>query len=330
MPAIEINDTDIYIVCNDDIELVRLIISSLREKGATKIHLLVSDIQAQSINESCDILNETIKKGTWEETSDFECALTNAVVVISMLHHEFEKQEKLFVACIKQGVVLFITWDSGMELDNLIRDKRCPRTRLHQKLIDYQNYSPYPPFADKMQWILFQVGLFSDEILKYDISTVTTAFNSPNQFIFINVSVKIDFAQIIAESIVTPKVIPNCNYVVGEFVSHTFLGHIYKVFNQGIPFERSMPAEITEFETTNQLRISGIISARPIPKILYPDCDSYIHKIGIEISFQHGATIYKILTNHEQVTLRQWFLKKLVQSKKVNNDNIAIENGSHA
>ncbi|CAG8814276.1 4029_t:CDS:2, partial [Racocetra fulgida] len=129
--------------------------------------------------------------------------------------------------------------------------KRCPRTRLHQKLIDYQSYSSYPPFADKMQWILFQVGLFSDEILKYDISTVTTAFNSPNQFIFINVSVKIDFAQIIAESIVTPKVKPNCNYVV--------------------EFETNMPAEITEFETTNQLRISGIISARPIPKILYPD-----------------------------------------------------------
>ncbi|CAG8637101.1 10184_t:CDS:2 [Cetraspora pellucida] len=216
-----------------------------------------------------------------------------------MLHHEFEKQEKLFFACIKQGVVLLITWDSGMELDNLIRDKSCPRTRLHQKLIDYQGYSP-SPFADKMQWILFQVGLFSDEILKYDISTVTTAFNSPNQFIFINVSVKIDFAKIVAESVVTPKVKPNCNYVVGEFVSHTFLGHIYKVFNQGILFETSMPAEITEFETTNQLRISGIISARPIPKILYPDCDSYIHKIGIEISFQHGATIYKILTNHEQ------------------------------
>ncbi|CAG8484729.1 2879_t:CDS:2, partial [Scutellospora calospora] len=254
----------------------------------------------KSINESYGTEDEIIKRGKWEETSDFECVLSNAVIVISMLHHEFERQEKLFVACIKQGVILLITWDSGMELDNLIRDKRCPRTRLHQKLIDYQEYPSYSPFNDKMQWVLFQVGLFSDDILKYDISTVTTAFNSPNQFIFINVSVKTDFAKIIAESIVTPKVKPNCNYVVGEFVSHTFLSHLYKVYNQGIPFERSMPAEITEFETTNQLRISGIISARPIPKILYPDCDSYIHKIGIEISFQHGATIYKILTNHKQ------------------------------
>ncbi|CAG8791365.1 25787_t:CDS:2, partial [Racocetra persica] len=76
MPAIEINDTDIYIICNDDIELIRLIVSSLREKGASKIHLLVSDNQAQRITESYETFNETIIKGTWEETSDFECVLT--------------------------------------------------------------------------------------------------------------------------------------------------------------------------------------------------------------------------------------------------------------
>ncbi|CAG8535207.1 3301_t:CDS:2 [Acaulospora colombiana] len=222
-----------------------------------------------------------------------------------MLYHDFEKQQKL------------------------VRDHSCPRTQLHQRLLEYTsevtgciqssltNPQPFVPYhfphsslADKTQWILFQVRIFDDEILKHDISTVTTAFNSPNQYIFINVSLKSDFAEIVANTIVTKKAQPNRNYVVGEFVSLTFLGHIYRVINHGLEYNSKILCEITEFETTNQLRISGLISARPIPRILYPNCDSYVYKLGIEVSFQYGAIIYNML-NHRRVTLRDWVLQKI-------------------
>ncbi|CAG8568786.1 14098_t:CDS:2, partial [Acaulospora colombiana] len=213
-----------------------------------------------------------------------------------MLYHDFEKQQKLFSACVQQNVILFITWDSGMELNHLVRDHSCPRTQLHQRLLEYKSKisslntprssAPYhflnTSLTDRTRWILFQVGIFDDEILKHDISTVTTAFNSPNQYIFINISVKSDFAEIVVNTIITKKVQPNRNYVVGEFVSHTFLGHVYRVINHGLEYNSKLPCEITEFETTNQLRISGLASARPIPRILYPNCDSYEHKLGIE------------------------------------------------
>lgn len=86
---------------------------------------------------------------------------------------------------------------------------------------------------ESMKWILFQVGIFDEEILKNDISTITTAFNSPNQYIFLNVTVKEDLAMLIAETISSDKVLPNRNYVIGDFVAHTFLGHAYQVANNG-------------------------------------------------------------------------------------------------
>ncbi|CAG8694445.1 10820_t:CDS:2, partial [Acaulospora morrowiae] len=303
MAVIDISNTAIYLVCNEDVRLMTLLVSSLFSKGAANIHLLISDQQAQYF-ERDELIGVNIIKGTWEETADFEPVIANAVIVISMLYHDFEKQQKLFSACVRQNVILFVTWDSGMELDHLVRDHSCPRTQLHQRLLEYTSQTadrihPYfiPPRssasyhfphlpADKMQWILFQVGIFDDEVLKHDISTVTTAFNSPNQFIFINVSVKSDFADIVAATIVNKRARPNRNYVVGEFVSHAFLGHVYKVINQDLEYDSTMPCEITEFETTNQLRIS-------------------------EISFQHGAIIYKMLANHRRVTLREWVLQKI-------------------
>jgi hypothetical protein len=33
-----------------------------------------------------------------------------------MLYHDFEAQYNLFQACLRRQVSLFITWDSGMEL----------------------------------------------------------------------------------------------------------------------------------------------------------------------------------------------------------------------
>ncbi|CAI2191292.1 8699_t:CDS:2, partial [Funneliformis geosporum] len=63
------------------------------------------------------------------------------------------------------------------------------------------------------------VGIFDEEILKNDISTVTTAFNSPNQFIFLKITVKEDLAQLIVESIVSREIELDRNYVAHIFGS---------------------------------------------------------------------------------------------------------------
>jgi hypothetical protein len=55
--------------------------------------------------------------GRWCEIEDFIQILSaDAIIVISMLYHDFEIQYNIFQACIIQQVSLFITWDSGMEL----------------------------------------------------------------------------------------------------------------------------------------------------------------------------------------------------------------------
>lgn len=72
-----------------------------------------------------------------------------------------------------------------------------------------------------------------------------------------------------------------------------------------------MPATLSEFEITNQLRLTGIVSAQPLPQILYPDSSIYFQKLGIEISFQHAAIIYKILKHHRQITLKEWICKRI-------------------
>ncbi|POG62022.1 hypothetical protein GLOIN_2v1699732 [Rhizophagus irregularis DAOM 181602=DAOM 197198] len=162
-----------------------------------------------------------------------------------------------------------------------------------------------------MRWILFQVGIFDEEVLKHDISTITTAFNSPSQYIFINITVKEDLAQLVVEAIVSKEIELNRNYVVGDFVAHTFLGHVYQVANNGAPLNLHMPADISEFEINNQLRLSGIVSARPLPRILYPGCSIFLHKLGIEVSFQHDAAIYKILKYHRRTSLKEWFRNRI-------------------
>jgi hypothetical protein len=82
--------------------------------------------------------------------------------------------------------------------------------------------------------------------------------------------------------------------------------YIYIFFFIGAQLDLHMSADITEFEINNQLRLSGIVSARPLPRILYPGCSIFFHKLGIEVSFQHDAAIYKILKNHRRITLKEW------------------------
>ncbi|CAG8645991.1 4766_t:CDS:2, partial [Diversispora eburnea] len=246
-----IADIGIIIFANDDTQLTKYIINVLQRKGAQNIRICYPENSIQHADLDIGIKKVPIN---W---NNFEWSIENAIVVVSMLYNDFDKQETLLNACIRQEVALFISWDSGMEL-----------TRLHKRLIDYQAMKNNNP--ESMNWILFQVGIFDEEILKNDISTITTAFNSPSQYIFLNVTVKEDLAMLVAETITSEKVLPNRNYVIGDFVAHTFLQHAYQVANNGMQLDSNMPADISEFETTNQLRLSGIVSARPLPRILYP------------------------------------------------------------
>ncbi|CAG8527103.1 1125_t:CDS:2, partial [Scutellospora calospora] len=256
---INLREIEIFIFCNDDLRLTTYLVAMLRKKGAQNIRLCYPSHQTQLFFKYMNIDAIGIP-GFWESQAQFEWSVKSAVVVISMLYNDFEKQEMLLNACINQNVSLYITWDSGMELELYVSDKRCPRTRLHKRLIEHQ--AKTEKLHGAMRWILFQVGIFDEEVLKHDISTITTAFNSPNQYIFLNVTVKEDLAQLVAEAIASDKVLPNRNYVVGDFVAHTFLGHVYQVANNGMQLDSSMPADISEFETTNQLRLSGITRDR--------------------------------------------------------------------
>jgi len=306
---IDISDYNIYVVANDDIIMTTLIVYTLKKRRAKNVCLLVS-----TTNEFQN-LGVPVIEGKWSSVDDFlNILLADTIVVISMLYHDFDIQNNLFQACIHRQISLFITFDSGMELEHHVRNKFCPRTRLHQMLIDYdfERFQQTPPSKLTTNWILFQVGIFDIETTHFDISTVTSSFNSPNQFIFLNVTVKDDLASLIVESIINPGLQTNRNYVVGEFIAHTFLGHIYQVFNKGVQLNTNLPADISEFDTSNQLRLSGIISARPLPQILFPNYNnSHINKLAMELSLQYGANIYKILSNHKRISLKQWVYNRI-------------------
>ncbi|CAG8722958.1 7926_t:CDS:2, partial [Racocetra fulgida] len=217
---VNISEIEILIFCNDDLRLATYLVAMLRKKDARNIRLCYPAHLTQYAN----IMDAIGIPGCWETQAQYEWSVSSI-----MLYNNFEKQEMLLNACISQNVSLYITWDSGMELEPYVSDKRCPRTRLHKRLIDHQ--AKVDKHHGSMRWILFQVGIFDEEVLKHDISTITTAFNSPNQYIFLNVTVKEDLAQLVAEAIASDKVLPNRNYVVGDFVAHTFLGHVYQVAN---------------------------------------------------------------------------------------------------
>ena len=84
------------------------------------------------------------------------------------------------------------------------------------------------------------------------------------------------------------------------------------MINTGVPLDRDMAADIKEFEVTNQLRLSGIVSAKPLPRILYPDYKIYEvseSKVLIELSFQHHTIIYqKLADRHHRLTFKEWFV----------------------
>ncbi|CAB4436259.1 unnamed protein product [Rhizophagus irregularis] len=307
---IDISDYNIYVVTNNDVIMTSLIVYSLKKKRANNVCLLVPTIPNEFQN-----LGVPVIRGKWSDVEDFLHILTSdTIVVISMLYHDFEIQYNLFQACIYKQISLFITFDSGMELEHHVRNKSCPRTRLHQMLIDYdfeRFQQQSPPTQLTTNWILFQVGIFDIETIQFDISTVTSTFNSPNQFIFLNVTVKDDLASLIVESITNPNLQTNRNYVVGEFIAHTFLGHIYQVFNKGVQLNTNLPADISEFDTSNQLRLSGIISARPLPQIIFPNYNLHINKLAMELSLQYGANIYKILSDHKRISLKQWVYNRI-------------------
>ncbi|CAG8562491.1 189_t:CDS:2, partial [Funneliformis mosseae] len=219
----------VSLICNGDLRLAAQIVIRLRNRGARKIRLCYpTDQYLVYANADIDAIKIPCPQAT---QNHFKSSVSNATIVISLLYNNYEKQEMLLDACTEQGVALLITWDSGMELEHYVRDKQCPRTRLHKLLLNHRATNKNKP--DATRWILFQVGIFDEEILKNDISTVTTAFNSPNQFIFLNITVKEDLAQLIVETIVSREIQLDRNYVVGDFVAHTYLGHVYQVATKG-------------------------------------------------------------------------------------------------
>ena len=90
---------------------------------------------------------------------------------------------------------------------------------------------------------------------------------------------------------------------------------MHQVFNKGIQFNIDLPADISEFDTSNQLRLSGIISARPLPQIIFPNYNLHINKLAMEVSLQYGTNIYKILSNHKRISLKQWVYSKISSQK---------------
>ncbi|RGB24771.1 hypothetical protein C1646_676108 [Rhizophagus diaphanus] len=284
--ARRVDDYTIYVVANNDVIMTSLIVYSLKKKRANNVCLLVPAIPNEFQN-----LGVRVIRGKWSDVEDFLHILTaDTIVVISMLYHDFDIQYNLFQACIYKQISLFITFDSDY---------------------DFERFQQSPPTQLTTNWILFQVGIFDTETIQFDISTVTSTFNSPNQFIFLNVTVKDDLASLIVESIINPNLQTNRNYVVGEFIAHTFLGHIYQVFNKGIQLNTNLPADISEFDTSNQLRLSGIISARPLPQIIFPNYNLHINKLAMELSLQYGANIYKILSDHKRISLKQWVYNRI-------------------
>src|SRR3954453_18413187 len=86
---------------------------------------------------------------------------------------------------------------------------------------------------------------------------------------FLNVTVKQELASLIAKSIVNPRVLPNKSYVTGEPIAHTFLGHLYEVFNRdGVQFNRDMPALFKEFKDDTPLRICVNLKYRKYEKLM--------------------------------------------------------------
>jgi len=90
---------------------------------------------------------------------------------------------------------------------------------------------------------------------------------------------------------------------------------VHQVFNKGIQFNIDQPADISEFDTSNKLRLSGIISARPLPQIIFPNCNLQINKLAMELSLQYEANIYKILSNHKRISLKQWVYNKVLNQQ---------------
>ncbi|CAB4477379.1 hypothetical protein RhiirA5_428469 [Rhizophagus irregularis] len=87
---------------------------------------------------------------------------------------------------------------------------------------DFECFQQSPPSQITTNWILFQV-------------------------VHILVTVKDDFASLI---VIYPNLQTNRNYVVGEF-SWTY--SIYQVFNKGVQLNTNLPADISEFDTSNQM-----------------------------------------------------------------------------
>ncbi|CAG8722861.1 6156_t:CDS:2, partial [Acaulospora colombiana] len=154
-------------------------------------------------------IGANIIKGTWKECDDYEEAIAGKVIPCLCS----KKRSFVYHMGLWDGNVRSIWFAIKHVLEHdsiksywIIKTSSANSFTPHQtsRGASSSTYQIPPAFsstrpAERMQWVLFQVGIFADEILKNDISAVTTAFHSPKQFIFINISVKSDFAKLIAE-----------------------------------------------------------------------------------------------------------------------------------
>jgi hypothetical protein len=160
------------------------------------------------------------------------------------------------------------------------------------------------PDEQETQWILFQVGIFDIEAKNFNISKIKLNTSVTPRQMFVNVTVKEDLASIIAKSIVDPKIIPNRSYTTGEPIAHTFLGHVYNVFNEfGVVFNKNMSALICDYKKVEYSRLGSFQDANPLTQILFNMKEG---KLFNDITVEHKAVIYGLLHNHEKITLKQW------------------------
>ncbi|CAG8658865.1 13321_t:CDS:2, partial [Acaulospora morrowiae] len=106
---VDIREAEILLICNEDFRLAASIVAILRDKGARVIKIFYPENLVQYANMEIDAIKVP---GSWDH---FEWNISNATIVISMLYNDFDKQEMLLNACIRQNVELYVSWDAGME-----------------------------------------------------------------------------------------------------------------------------------------------------------------------------------------------------------------------
>ncbi|CAG8601299.1 17133_t:CDS:2, partial [Acaulospora morrowiae] len=114
---VDIREAEILLICNEDFRLAASIVAILRDKGARSRD--VGNLKTTSSGASL-VRNFSKKIPSFPSIDSLihssSPLSSDATIVISMFYNNFDKQEMLLNACIRQNVELFLGWDAGMEL----------------------------------------------------------------------------------------------------------------------------------------------------------------------------------------------------------------------